>query len=103
MLDDVFNFIIEWVVEDVIERSVDHSSFRIKGHPYITCIYQGCILSILVFIGLVIWRYTSDISLVHTLEEDFKFSALLGGIFTFILLFINASWRLFSPRDTFRD
>ena len=103
MLDDVFKFIIEWVVEDVIEESISHPSFRIKGHPYLTCVYRGCILSVIAFFGMVIWRYTSDISWVHTVEDDLKFSALLGGIVTFVLLFITASWQLFSPRDSFRD
>ena len=101
MLDDVFKFIIEWVVEDVIEESISHSSFRIKG--YLTCVYRGCILSVVAFLGLGIWRYTSDISWVHTVEDDLNFSALLSGIVTFVLLFITASWRLFSPRDSFRD
>lgn len=103
MLDDVFKFVIEWVVEDVIEESISHSSFRIKGHPYLTCVYRGCILSVVAFLGLGIWRYTSDVSIIRTVEEDLKFSALLGGIVTFVLLFITASWRLFSPEDSFRD
>ena len=103
MLDDGFKCIIEWVVESAVEDSTGHSSFRIKGHPYLTCIYRGCMLSVLAFFGLVIWRYTSDVSMVRTVEDDLKFSAFLGGIFTFILLFITASWRLFSPRDSFRQ
>ena len=103
MLDDVFKFIIEWVVEDVIKESISHPSFRIKGHPYLTCVYRGCILSVIAFFGMVIWRYTSDVSIIRTVEDDLKLSALLGGIFTFVLLFITASWRLFSPRDSLRD
>lgn len=103
MLDDVFKFIIEWVAESAVEESVGRYSLRIKGHPYLTCIYRGCILAVVAFLGLLIWRYTSDVAIIRTVEEDLKFSALLGGIFTFILLFITASWRLFSPRESFRQ
>ncbi len=103
MLDDIFNFLIEPIAESAIEDRFRNSSFRIKGHPYLTCIYRGLLITILLFIGMTIWHFSNDVSLMETLTRDLIFSASIGAIVAFILLFITASWRLFSPRDSFRQ
>lgn len=99
MLDDVVKFILEWVVEEAVESGIQKTSFRIKGRPYLTCIYRGFMLSVVIFIGLSIWHFKNNVSLTQTLNRDLIFSGSLGAIIAFILLFITACWRLFTPRS----
>lgn len=93
MLDDVVKFVVRVIAEifgpAFFEGIYYLITWRIKGHPYITCHYRGFMVALVVYIFLTLKHYFIDQNLSIMALSDFELSAKVWGVLTLLLMLIT--------------
>lgn len=93
MLDDVLRFVgrvvVEIVGQAVLEGIFNLITWRIKGHPYLTCLYRGGLVATLVTIGLTIKHLFIDHNLSIMAASDLILGLKIWTALTLLLMLMT--------------